>query len=267
MKAIQLKIPVIAGFIFLLTVLGFSGCGQQDSTKKPEATIDSVKPPVVNTPVTADTQVSVPVEKISVENTDHTKLEIKPDPKKEILPADKKKEPEQVKKFPAEKTPPPVTVVQPTENKPVIKTEKPPEVKIVEPEKPKQEAPPKTVEVPKPVTVVNTPDEPNDWVVLAKYKNMTNPFPVDKESMDLGRSLYGTHCKSCHGAKGDGKGPKAATLDTKIGSFLSADFRAQKPGEVYYKSIIGRKDMPRFDKKIPDEEERWAVVEYIMSLK
>ncbi|MBL0273935.1 MAG: c-type cytochrome [Chitinophagaceae bacterium] len=75
----------------------------------------------------------------------------------------------------------------------------------MEPEKPKQETPPKTVEVPKPVTVVNAPDEPNDWVVLAKYKNMTNPFPVDKENLDLGKSLYGTHCKSCHGAKGDGK--------------------------------------------------------------
>lgn len=267
MKAIQLKIPVIAGYIFSLTVLGFFGCGQQDSTKKTDSTIDTVKSPMENTPVTADTQVSVPAEKVSVENTDNTKLEIKPDPKKETLPADKKKEPEQVKKFPAEKTPPPVTVVVPAENKPVGKTEKAPEVKVVEPEKPKQEAPPKTVDVPKPVTVVNSPDEPNDWVVLAKYKNMTNPYPVDKESLENGKSLYGTHCKSCHGAKGDGNGPKAATLDTKIGSFMSAQFRAQKPGEVYYKAIIGRKDMPRFDKKIPDEEDKWAVVEYIMSLK
>ena len=86
-----------------------------------------------------------------------------------------------------------------------------------------------------------------------------------KESIALGKSLYSTHCKSCHGSKGDGKGTKAASLDTEIRSFLSAGFKAQNQGEVFYKSIVGRKDMPKFEKKLPDDEEQWALVHYVMS--
>ena len=55
--------------------------------------------------------------------------------------------------------------------------------------------------------------------------------------------------------------------DTKMGSFLSADFLAQKPGEVFYKTTFGRKDMPKFEKKISDDEKRWSLVYYIMHLK
>jgi mono/diheme cytochrome c family protein len=39
--------------------------------------------------------------------------------------------------------------------------------------------------------------------------------------------LYTKHCKSCHGATGKGDGPKAATLDTKIRSFSSPEFKKQ----------------------------------------
>jgi len=41
---------------------------------------------------------------------------------------------------------------------------------------------------------------------------------------------------------------------------------AQNPDEVFYKTSTGRKDMPKFEKKIPDDEDRWALVHYIMNL-
>ena len=109
--------------------------------------------------------------------------------------------------------------------------------------------------------------EKKPWPVPDNYKSMKNAVKADAESLATGKELWGQHCKSCHGSKGAGDGPKASTIDTEMRSFLTAAFRAQKPGEIYYKSMIGRKDMPRFEKKIPDEEDRWSIVQYVMSLK
>ena len=267
MKALQIKFPVILLIISLITILGLSNCGQQKNAKNTDTNTEPAKQAVEIPAVTADSQASVPA------NQGNTQQEVKADLKKEILPTDKKKEPELVKKSPDEqpvvtdKKPAPNTNVTPSDNKTVIQPQPTPVVKVPEPIKPTPEPQPKTVEVPKPVLIVTPEPEQGRWTVPAKYKTMTSSFAVDKESIELGKSLYSTHCKSCHGSKGDGNGTKAASLDTKIGSFLSVGFLAQKPGEVYYKTITGRKDMPKFEKKIPDEEERWAIVHYIMNFK
>lgn len=105
------------------------------------------------------------------------------------------------------------------------------------------------------------------WEVPAKYKTMKNTFKADAASIALGKTLYNKHCKSCHGTKGEGDGPKVINLDVKPRSFLSKEFKAQTPGEIYYKSYVGRGDMPNFEKKIVEEEDRWAVVNYMASLK
>ncbi|HPD63880.1 MAG TPA: cytochrome c [Bacteroidia bacterium] len=104
------------------------------------------------------------------------------------------------------------------------------------------------------------------WEVPAKYKTLKNPTKADQASINTGKMLYTKHCKSCHGATGKGDGPKAATLDTKIRSFSSPEFKKQAPGEIYYKSIIGRGDMPNFEQKITDENDRWAIINYISTL-
>lgn len=41
---------------------------------------------------------------------------------------------------------------------------------------------------------------------------------------------------------------------------------AQNPGEVFYKTSTGHKVLPKFEKKIPDDEDRLALVHYIMNL-
>ncbi|MBL6962908.1 MAG: cytochrome c [Bacteroidetes bacterium] len=105
------------------------------------------------------------------------------------------------------------------------------------------------------------------WVVPAKYKSMKNPVKVDAASIATGKTLYSKHCKSCHGVKGAGDGPKSLGIDTKIRSFLAKDFKAQTDGEKYYKGFIGRDQMPNFEKKIPDIEDRWAILNYMGSMK
>ena len=68
------------------------------------------------------------------------------------------------------------------------------------------------------------------------------------------------------GNKGKGDGVGAVALKTLVGDFTSSEFKQQTPGELYFKFVKGRNEMPNFEKKIADEEDRWAVVMYIQTL-
>lgn len=115
---------------------------------------------------------------------------------------------------------------------------------------------------------INAQKEGGPWVIPAKYKDMKSSIKsADPSVMTVGKELYNKHCKSCHGTKGLGDGPKSATLETIIPPFKDKAFQAQSDGAIYYQSFIGRNEMPNFEKKILDEGDRWAVVNYIKSLK
>ncbi len=108
---------------------------------------------------------------------------------------------------------------------------------------------------------------PDPWPVPDAYKNKVNPIKGDVPSLATGKTLYNQHCKSCHGTKGKGDGPKAAQLDTDCGDFSKPAFQAQTDGALYYKTEKGRKDMPSYKTKIPDENNMWAVVNYMRTFK
>lgn len=103
------------------------------------------------------------------------------------------------------------------------------------------------------------------WDVPAKYKSMENEFAGDDED-GIGEELYAQHCRSCHGKEGYGDGSKAKELETEMRDLTSEEVQAQNDGEMYYKSIIGRDEMPNFEKKIKSEEDRWMVVNYMRSI-
>lgn len=106
------------------------------------------------------------------------------------------------------------------------------------------------------------------WEVPAKYKTMKNPTdPKDKESAAEGKALYAKQCVSCHGKKGLGDGSKAAELKGDLGDFSSSEFQKQTDGELFYKITEGRDDMKPFKKKIPEDEDRWLVVNFLRTLK
>ena len=111
-------------------------------------------------------------------------------------------------------------------------------------------------------------DQPKKpWVVPDKAKNMKNEVASSAASISAGKALYATHCKSCHGSKGQGDGTKSAQLKTEPGDFSKAEFQAQTDGAIFYKTSEGRDDMPSFSKKIHDDEDRWSIVNYIRTLK
>ena len=104
------------------------------------------------------------------------------------------------------------------------------------------------------------------WDVPAKYKSMENEYAGDDED-GIGEELYMQHCKSCHGKEGYGDGTKAKELDTEMRELGSAEVQGQTDGALFYKAIIGRDEMPNFEKKIRDDEDRWMVINYLRSLK
>ena len=104
----------------------------------------------------------------------------------------------------------------------------------------------------------------DEWIVPDKYVNMKNPTDkTDKENLSIGKSLYSKHCKSCHGKEGYGDGTKAAEQEGDLGDFSTEEFQSQTDGELYFKSTVGRNDMPEFDKKISEDEDRWLIVNYM----
>lgn len=104
------------------------------------------------------------------------------------------------------------------------------------------------------------------WEVPAKYASMENEFAGDDED-GIGEELYMQHCRSCHGKEGYGDGSKAAELDTEMRDLTSEEVQEQTDGALYYKSIIGRDEMPNFEKKIRDDEDRWMVINYLRTLR
>jgi mono/diheme cytochrome c family protein len=105
------------------------------------------------------------------------------------------------------------------------------------------------------------------WPVPEKNSKMANPVKSDAASLSTGKAVWTKHCASCHGKTGLGDGSKAKQLDTEAGNMTTADFNKQTDGDLYYKTVEGRDDMPSFKKKIPDQEELWSVVNYMRSLK
>ena len=108
--------------------------------------------------------------------------------------------------------------------------------------------------------------QPKPWDVPAEYKTKKNTVASSPESITLGSNLYKKNCASCHGKIGKGDGVKARTLETFPGDFTKPEFHAQTDGELFYKTKIGRGDMPAYDKKIPDED-IWNMVNYMKTMK
>lgn len=111
-------------------------------------------------------------------------------------------------------------------------------------------------------------DQSKEWVVPESAKKVKNPTDkTSKEDLAIGKTLYSKYCQSCHGKEGYGDGPKAKEQKGDLGDFSSEAFQAQTDGALFYKITTGRGDMSAFDKKIPDAEDRWLIVNYIRTLK
>jgi len=106
------------------------------------------------------------------------------------------------------------------------------------------------------------------WPVPDKNKTMKAAINLkDANVISTGKDLWAKNCKSCHGAKGLGDGSKGALMKTFPGDFSSAAFQGSTDGELFFRTSSGRDEMPVYEKKLPDANDRWALVAYMRTLK
>jgi mono/diheme cytochrome c family protein len=105
-----------------------------------------------------------------------------------------------------------------------------------------------------------------DWNAPAAARNLQNPVPPTEDSVHVGMTNYSTHCQSCHGERGDGKGERAEKLLIAPTDFTDAHAISRiTDGELFWKISHGRRPMPAFQDKLTDQE-RWELVDYIRTL-
>lgn len=114
--------------------------------------------------------------------------------------------------------------------------------------------------------ITNSVQDPKEWEVPERFKQMENPVEMDNQSLRIGRSLYRRNCRDCHGSEGKGDGSEAPELETTMRDFGSEEVQSQRDGELFYKVLEGRDEMPSFRADLI-EEDIWNIVNYIRSLK
>lgn len=235
--------------LFILTILSFAllfqSCGQKEKKEKTDTLNDSiVTETVIIDSVATENGTAVITEDLNIQN--------EPVDKSTTVTKVTVKEPEKVVTQTTTKTKVGANTTTQVETK-IVVTEEPEKVVVVET--------PVKVTVKEPTVAVST----SGWVVPAKYQTMKNPTDP-KVDLAIGKSLYGKHCKSCHGSEGYGDGVKAKEMKGDLGDFSSKKFQSQTDGALFYKTTFGRDDMPAYNKKIPSDEDRWLIVNYMRTL-
>ena len=103
------------------------------------------------------------------------------------------------------------------------------------------------------------------WEAPADEKARKNPVPSGADVVARGRQAAQLNCVACHGTGGKGDGEAAAALNPKPADWTSPAVQSEADGEIFWKISTGLGAMPPW-KHLP-ETERWAVVQYIRSLK
>ena len=93
------------------------------------------------------------------------------------------------------------------------------------------------------------------WDVPEKYQKMKNPIPTSQESIKIGKGMYNRYCKTCHGIKGKGEGPRSVKLNKATGDFTTSSFSKETDGAIFYKMTVGHDEMPSFEKKVPSNDD------------
>jgi len=82
---------------------------------------------------------------------------------------------------------------------------------------------------------------------------------------DQGKKVAQANCVACHGVSGTGNGPAAIALNPRPADWTSKEVQSETDGALFWKITSGRGAMPAW--RHLAENDRWALVQYIRSLK
>jgi mono/diheme cytochrome c family protein len=112
----------------------------------------------------------------------------------------------------------------------------------------------------------------NTWELPADAEKTKNPVAATPESVEKGKALYLArdkgNCIFCHGETGAGNEANLPKLRRKPADLSNKErMTAMTDGEVFWKITKGINGiMPAGERKMPEAEERWHVVNYIRTL-
>ena len=110
-------------------------------------------------------------------------------------------------------------------------------------------------------------DPGGEWNAPEDARAKPNPLPLTAELFAEASVLYKKNCESCHGTAGKGDGPATQFVKPAPHDITSPDVQSEmSDGGIFWKLTVGKKPMPPFGKKL-SEDERWALVHYVRSLK
>jgi mono/diheme cytochrome c family protein len=103
------------------------------------------------------------------------------------------------------------------------------------------------------------------WTAPDSEKSKKSPIPASDKVVEQGKKVARVNCVSCHGAGGKGDGAAAVALKPKPADWTAKKIQDEPDGELFWKITTGRGAMPAW-RHLP-ESDRWALVQYIRTLK
>lgn len=102
--------------------------------------------------------------------------------------------------------------------------------------------------------------------VPADYAKLEKPEFTDA-LVKKGEAAYTTNCTSCHGPKADGDSPAGKSFKPPAANLVDKDFQEKASDNYLFWRISEGKGKGMTAYKSLSEENRWALVAYLRSLK
>lgn len=103
------------------------------------------------------------------------------------------------------------------------------------------------------------------WDAPERAAHRPNPVLATDAVVGRGHMIFHQTCELCHGPKGRGDGPMSSSMPVKPADLSSEHVQSQTDGALFWKVYAGRGMMPSTQATLNDEQ-RWAVIDYIRTL-
>lgn len=97
---------------------------------------------------------------------------------------------------------------------------------------------------------------------------LKNPYAgkMTAEILELGRTKFETYCAICHGFGGAGDGTVAPKMALKPPPLISDKIKGVSDGAIFHIITDGQGVMSSYAYQLVNENDRWAIVNYVRSL-